>query len=65
MDEIGFQIAFGVRHADDFNVNLDDLDYVEWAPLLEISDAAGLNKVTKPLGYHKCTDEDFDMFNKP
>jgi hypothetical protein len=38
---------------------------VEWAPVLEVSDASGLNKVITPLEFHKCTDEDFDKFQKP
>lgn len=58
-----FMLAFGVEQYDT-REGKDDPFFVEW----QINSAEkffGLERTTKPIKYHKCTDEDWAQFNPP
>ena len=58
--ENGYRMAFGVQNYDDQS-SKDSPDVVRWTP--ELITIKGDDWTRKPLGVHKCTEEDFERFN--
>jgi hypothetical protein len=65
LESIGFEMAWGAHNADDTSSALNDLNFVEWAPYLEISEHGKQFKTVISLDFHVCTDEDYERFDTP
>ena len=61
MSENNFRIAFGVQNYYD-KESKDDENYVRWTAEL-VTMVKGVRS-TKYLDYHKCSEEDFSLFNQ-
>ncbi len=61
MRELNFAVAFGVRSANT-KEPLHDPSFAEFAPALIKTSATGVREVT-PLAFHKCSDEDWELFS--